>query len=163
VNKQSYWEKLKDPRWQRLRLEAMQAAEFSCETCHDATSTLNVHHKQYFKGREPWEYDVKQLAVLCERCHEERHEEEDSLNLTCSFLLLDGPFSRKSAASLVVGFASVPHVGYEDQLAFLAGIIAKSCIRANPVHGELEEVSNFADRNPEAMFRALLHSVRSAK
>jgi methionyl-tRNA synthetase len=60
----AYWEKLKDPRWQKLRLEAMQKADFHCERCGDGESTLNVHHKEYFKGREPWEYKPKQLLDL---------------------------------------------------------------------------------------------------
>jgi 5-methylcytosine-specific restriction endonuclease McrA len=53
----TYFEKLKDPRWQRKRLEVMERAGFACEYCGSATETLNVHHGFYEKGKEPWEYD----------------------------------------------------------------------------------------------------------
>lgn len=66
----TYWEKLKDPRWQRKRLEVMKQADFACECCGDCESTLNVHHGYYKKGAEPWEYPSETLHCLCEACHE---------------------------------------------------------------------------------------------
>jgi len=104
TSKQSYQTKLLDPRWQRKRLEALQKAEFACEMCYDAESTLHVHHKQYLKGREPWEYEVDQLGVLCKDCHEQMHNEEDKLNLVQSYAPLDGPRTRDGCASLLAGF-----------------------------------------------------------
>lgn len=101
--KKTYFEKLRDPRWQKKRLEAMSAVDFSCEMCGDCESTLNVHHKQYFKGREPWEYDIGQLVTLCESCHKEHHASEDSYNFVGSYLPLDGPGCRREAAVLVLG------------------------------------------------------------
>ena len=81
--KSAYAQKLRDPRWQKKRLEVMQENEFSCEICGDDSSTLNVHHKQYLKGFEPWEYHARQLACLCESCHEETHKMHDILNHVC--------------------------------------------------------------------------------
>lgn len=101
----TYFEKLKDPRWQKKRLEALQKSDFHCEDCGDGESTLHVHHKEYFKGREPWEYEIDQLAVLCEECHAEQHETDDLLKLVCSFLPISGPYSRLDAASLLAGWA----------------------------------------------------------
>lgn len=69
----TYSEKLKDPRWQRKRLEVMQDADFSCERCGSTTRTLNVHHKKYRKGRNPWEYQRFELECLCEDCHKGEH------------------------------------------------------------------------------------------
>lgn len=105
----TYWEKLKDPRWQKLRLEAMQKADFHCERCGDGEETLNVHHKEYFKGREPWEYKPKQLAVLCESCHEYLHSMEDFLKKVCSFADIDGPYSRNELAWFVGGAIGIPY------------------------------------------------------
>lgn len=99
----TYYEKLRDPRWQRKRLEAMQAAEFRCQMCYDSESPLHVHHKAYFKGREPWEYDIEQLSVLCEECHADEHETDDAYSLVGSYLPLDGPRSRRDAAVMVLG------------------------------------------------------------
>lgn len=65
-----FWEAYKDPRWQKKRLEVMEAAGYRCVQCGDASKTLNVHHRYYVKGAEPWEYDDRALACLCEPCHE---------------------------------------------------------------------------------------------
>lgn len=65
----SYREKLKDPRWQRLRLETLDLAEWSCAWCGDTETTLHVHHNFYVRGRQPWEYSTAELSVLCEHCH----------------------------------------------------------------------------------------------
>lgn len=68
--KKSYWELLRDPQWQRKRLEIMEAANFECSMCSDKSTTLNVHHSYYEKGLAPWEYPVESLHCLCEPCHE---------------------------------------------------------------------------------------------
>lgn len=65
----SYSELLKDPRWQRRRLEILQRSDFSCEECGDKESTLHVHHKLYRKNAMPWEYEDHELEALCESCH----------------------------------------------------------------------------------------------
>lgn len=68
-----YWQQLRDPRWQRKRLEIMQRADFECEYCGAADQTLNVHHKVYRKGAPPWDYPSDQLVCICGCCHEEEH------------------------------------------------------------------------------------------
>lgn len=68
----TYSEKLKDPRWQRRRLEVMQAADFRCEWCGDASSPLHVHHLKY--TGEPWDAPAEDLECLCESHHTERTE-----------------------------------------------------------------------------------------
>lgn len=65
----SYSDDLRDPRWQRKRLEVMQREDFRCQDCKDATTTLNVHHTYYKRGHKPWEYPSASLRCLCERCH----------------------------------------------------------------------------------------------
>jgi hypothetical protein len=72
-----YYEKLRDPRWQRKRLEIMQRDKFQCRECKSESSTLNVHHFWYDKGAEPWEYDNGVLITLCEGCHKELHVRQD--------------------------------------------------------------------------------------
>jgi 5-methylcytosine-specific restriction endonuclease McrA len=71
--KKSYYELLRDPRWQKRRLERMSLAAFTCETCESTEKTLNVHHKFYRKGAMPWDYSDHQLQVLCEDCHVGMH------------------------------------------------------------------------------------------
>jgi hypothetical protein len=67
-----YSEKLRDPRWQRKRLEVMQRDKFTCLACGDKASTLNVHHKQYHG--DPWDAPMPSLETLCEACHGRRGE-----------------------------------------------------------------------------------------
>ena len=74
----TYFEKLKDPRWQRKRLEIMSLDEFSCGSCGDKSSQLNVHHRYYITGRMPWEYPDWSLITLCNECHKERHDMDES-------------------------------------------------------------------------------------
>lgn len=69
----TYSDKLKDPRWQRRRLEIMQRDQFKCRRCGSSTKTLNVHHLQYQRGREPWQYEDNLLVTICEDCHESEH------------------------------------------------------------------------------------------
>lgn len=70
----TYSDKLKDPRWQRKRLEIMQRDDFQCAICCEATETLNVHHRYYVSGRLPWEYPSWAFRTLCKNCHNESHE-----------------------------------------------------------------------------------------
>lgn len=91
-----YWEKLKDPRWQRKRLEVMQSADFKCKDCNSETKSLNIHHRFYFKGRDPWEYDLAELVCLCEDCHRDR--EAALLLVRARFSTLDAKTCRKYLA-----------------------------------------------------------------
>jgi hypothetical protein len=65
----SYSEKLKDPRWQKLRLEVFERDEFACTRCGDKENTLNVHHWSYAKSGNPWDSDMGELDTVCEACH----------------------------------------------------------------------------------------------
>jgi hypothetical protein len=71
--KKSYLYKLKDPRWQKKRLEILNIHNFTCEECGSTEKELHVHHRFYIKGREPWEYDNDVFQVLCNSCHEKEH------------------------------------------------------------------------------------------
>lgn len=81
--KPSYSEKLKDPRWQKLRLQIFERDQWKCQICGDDESTLNVHHRWYDRGAEPWEASPECLVTLCETCHENesnnRRDEEQAL------------------------------------------------------------------------------------
>jgi len=82
----TYAEKLKDPRWQKKRLEVLERDEWMCQKCFDNESTLYIHHKYYEKGRDPWDYPMEAFLTLCESCHEQEHGprleyEKELLNL----------------------------------------------------------------------------------
>lgn len=71
-NRMTYGEKLKDPRWQKLRLEIMERDDWKCRLCFSEGSTLAVHHEKY-TGENPWDADSSDLVTLCEDCHTAMH------------------------------------------------------------------------------------------
>lgn len=66
-----YQEKLKDPRWQKKRLEILNRDSFTCKRCDNKEKPLHVHHIFYSKKTDPWEIDNGFLITLCEDCHDE--------------------------------------------------------------------------------------------
>lgn len=73
----TYAEKLRDPRWQKLRLVVMQRDNFTCLACGATDKTLNVNHLAYFAN--PWDAPEHLLETVCEDCHKERSEFEKRL------------------------------------------------------------------------------------
>lgn len=71
MTRDQYIQKLKDPRWQKRRLEILERDNWTCQLCEDKDSTLTVHHRYYEKGKDPWDYPDKCLTTLCETCHED--------------------------------------------------------------------------------------------
>ena len=68
--KTTYRDKLRDPRWQKKRLEIMNRDNWSCQSCGDKETNLQVHHKSYCAG-EPWDVQNHNLITYCERCHKD--------------------------------------------------------------------------------------------
>ena len=68
-----YSDKLKDPRWQKKRLEIMDKAGFKCSSCGNSKDTLNVHHTVYIKNRYVWDYPDEYLRCVCDQCHSFYH------------------------------------------------------------------------------------------
>lgn len=64
---------LRDPRWQRKRLEIFERDNWSCTKCGEDALELHVHHKEYWPGRLPWEYPNQNFATLCAPCHKSGH------------------------------------------------------------------------------------------
>lgn len=79
----AYSDLLKDPRWQKRRLEILQRDKFTCQRCGDDKSTLHVHHGYYAKGMRPWDYDSDTLLTVCENCHGDVEEERQRLMYMC--------------------------------------------------------------------------------
>ena len=62
-DERTYAEKLRDPRWQRMRLKVFERDDWTCTSCGDSKTTLHVHHKLYEPGKEPWEYPLECLLT----------------------------------------------------------------------------------------------------
>ena len=106
-HRQQYLEKLKDPRWQKLRLKVFERDEWTCQMCYTDESTLAVHHRYYLKNKEPWEFPLEALVTLCEECHAEerdnRPDEEQAL-----LHALREKFLASDVNQLAIGFHKMP-------------------------------------------------------
>lgn len=67
-----YRKMLTDSRWSHRRLEIMRRNGFRCRRC-GGKGKLNVHHRWYIYGRQPWQYSDRCLVTLCEKCHRHVH------------------------------------------------------------------------------------------
>jgi len=69
----AYSEKLKDPRWQKKRLEILERDNWQCQSTGLRNEPLIVHHLRYFPNLDPWEYDEKYLLTISEDEHKRLH------------------------------------------------------------------------------------------
>ena len=60
----TYRRQLRDPRWQRKRLEVMARDRWKCRHCGTREKTLHVHHLAYTPG-PPWHIPLRLLLTLC--------------------------------------------------------------------------------------------------
>ena len=104
-----YIEKLKDPRWQRVRLKVFEREDFSCQCCGSTEETLHVHHLIYSKG-EPWDAPMETLECLCKSCHELREMFNEIIDRTTVPTFFFNCFTRFFAVAVSKG--NIP----EDQL-----------------------------------------------
>ena len=70
----TYQEQIKHPRWQKKRLEVMEANGFRCQTCGTEDQELHVHHSFYYDGAVIWDYKTDELQSLCSVCHKAWHD-----------------------------------------------------------------------------------------
>lgn len=75
----TYAEKLKDPRWQKKRLEILERDNFTCQDCWSDEKTLHVHHLWYESKKDPWDYENEAYLTLCAECHRNRQSLEIEL------------------------------------------------------------------------------------
>lgn len=69
----TYSEKLRDPRWQKKRLQILERDGWACKSCGTTTQNLQVHHIIYAR-RDPWDYPDDSYQTLCDECHRERQQ-----------------------------------------------------------------------------------------
>lgn len=70
--KEYYNRLLEDKRWKEFRLKVLSERGNKCECC-GGTDVLQIHHTFYIGGKMPWEYDIKDMRVLCKKCHQRIH------------------------------------------------------------------------------------------
>jgi hypothetical protein len=79
IAKHIYNEKLKDINWQKKKNSIQIRDEFTCQKCGSKEGFLNVHHRHYLPGRDPWDYPDQLLILLCEDCHKDEEDCKDIL------------------------------------------------------------------------------------
>jgi 5-methylcytosine-specific restriction endonuclease McrA len=103
VSKGWYKDALRDPRWQRKRLEIMNRDGWKCVKCGDGTREQQVDHLYYERGRDPWDYPSEALQTLCYICHEIKSGVREEIGLPAPARgyrperLLPGPVRFKTA------------------------------------------------------------------
>lgn len=111
----TYSEKLKDPRWQKKRLEILDRDKFTCQSCFDTTKTLHVHHLDYEKGLDPWDYPGHYLMTMCEDCHEHTTNERPKFEqriITEFRLKFKDDFMQGVAAEVFEGYKNLNDLFY---------------------------------------------------
>lgn len=119
MEKKSYAELLKDPRWQKKRLEIMQRDNFTCQLCGSKEKHLNVHHLYYNGYKEPWEYENDAMITVCDECHKLEHEKLNreiigrkiSLGNVCTF-------DHSDFSCYMICY----YINYETKNAFFIGV-----------------------------------------
>ena len=119
-----YSDKLKDPRWQKKRLEILERDKWICQSCGDDKSTLHVHHRRYFPGKDPWDYEDRLLVALCESCHGNEREirpsyEHDLLEMLKECFFVD------DIANLCYGFIGFKPVGVLGEGSHVIQVLLK--------------------------------------
>jgi len=79
MGNEKYSNKLKDPRWQKKRLQILERDGFKCIKCNSDKNTLHVHHRWYEKNTDPWDYPDIIFQTLCEKCHFGVHYSKDDI------------------------------------------------------------------------------------
>ena len=110
----SYANKLRDPRWRKLRMDVLNMRGHKCQDCGRGNGEramesdepldecrLEVHHGYYVPQCEPWDYPVYALIVLCGACHHHRHTIEREVAKA---------LARLSTDTLEKVFAEVKHL-----------------------------------------------------
>jgi hypothetical protein len=99
----TYAEKLRDPRWQKKRLEILGRDGFACCLCGDKETELHVHHKKY--NGDPLEANNKELETLCKHCHllvEQLKKEVQINNITMVTKRVDHMYDDRYSVRLYV-------------------------------------------------------------
>src|ERR1700743_1277560 len=89
MSKQTYADKLKDPRWQRMRLKILERDVWTCCYCRDKETELHVHHLYYAQSRNPWDVPEHALITLCRKCHAIEEELKNSFSILSCYKTAD--------------------------------------------------------------------------
>lgn len=90
----AYADQLRDPRWQKKRLEIFQRDNFTCVSCGNKTKNLQAHHAVYPRKAFMWELPLEFFQTLCFECHAIRQELTDKIVDALRISIKDVPAER---------------------------------------------------------------------
>lgn len=148
---------LKDPRWQKKRLEILQRDNFTCQCCGSKTKELQIHHLYYDKNLKPWEYSNEALVTMCLDCHEYETDTSRGLYQTYketvdtmrkagwSACVIDAMFSQLQS------FATQSEDYCDGAKEFLTNVVygTQSLFEVKKLMSMGVDVSDFLEHNPE--------------
>lgn len=144
----SYAELLRDPRWQRKRLEILERADFSCERCEEREKPLHVHHRRYAKSGKPWDVEASDLEALCETCHQRATALNAELKAAVAVLdewdleqLVGYAQGLAVRAAPALSKVTVRNAEHADGVAAAWGLNTESLIEALPAGGVVSGVT----------------------
>jgi hypothetical protein len=139
-----YFEKLRDPRWQKKRLKVMERDNWTCQICNVKESTLNVHHTAYIG--DPWDIPDRKLVTFCEQCHK-----------NCEDILKKIRLNLKTPRQFNATwkFAHLMDMGYEDELHYILVTFMQQPKAAEELVFRAQEYNreSYNDRNPDSAWR----------
>ena len=69
--KTKYKNLLKKEEWKTFRSRILELDNYTCTKCNtcykEEPSNLNIHHKVYYRGLRPWEYNPEDVTTYCRR------------------------------------------------------------------------------------------------
>ena len=86
ISANSYNRLLHTKEWQKYRLKVFINKKAYCHNCGNREH-LQVHHLRYYEDKLPYEYDMGDVVVLCNKCHYDVHHN--------NLVLKDEPFKRE--------------------------------------------------------------------
>lgn len=164
----TYSELLRDPRWQKKRLEVLEDANWTCTRCYDDETELHVHHLRYRWNVKPWDYDLDELRCLCKTCHA---RETAAWSLLKDKLMLEAPAS--VLVPLVAGYmVGIGFLWDQSEEALSAKAMAESTFRIgvlaatldtlpDDLFGDVIEAIGEADHRSTRRMRAFAESMKS--
>jgi hypothetical protein len=135
-----YSRKLKDPRWQRRRLEIFQRDDWRCTNCWARDKTLHCHHIEYISGADPWDHSPEMLTTLCETCHNLAHSDYSEVVEYLGENMRAVGWGNFEVYALAISFLYYREVGIEPLRVahLLGGVIAREGVLEGLHEAKLE-------------------------
>ncbi len=74
MDRKTYRKLLLHPKWKEKAQYIKKRDNYTCQNCGETDCILDVHHKNYILGKNPWEIPSRYLITLCRLCHKNEHK-----------------------------------------------------------------------------------------